>query len=180
MKMILSVSVAAMLLVVSIGGIARATGTKPTEKDKKRAKGDEAKMMRVLFSKTPDRPKGMPEEALQAKAAPNAAPGPLSKLVGDSISTITVTYFDPKVLEGEQPTENFLRRLLTTPKGQVYTRIPWAQMLRGPTVATTLEFAEGKTGVWLVWDGGESVYCAYKDGAGRWWFGVWFQDAIPR
>ncbi len=69
---------------------------------------------------------------------------------------------------------------MTTPKGSTYTHIPWAQSLDFPTIAATVEHSEGKPGIWLVWDAGQSVYCDYKDGAGRWWFGVWFQDEIPR
>jgi hypothetical protein len=49
-----------------------------------------------------------------------------------------------------------------------------------PTFAATVEHTKGKAGTWLVWDAGESVYSAYKDGDRRWLFGLWFQDEIPR
>ena len=56
----------------------------------------------------------------------------------------------------------------------------WAQSLDLPTVTAIVEHHQGKSGTWLIWDAGQSVYCAYKDGSGRWWFGGWFQNEIPR
>jgi hypothetical protein len=139
--------------------------------------------IRVLFSEKPVQPeRDLPKEARQAATTRNAFDhhAAFSKLVAGSISTVTVTYFDPKALKAKQDTEKFLRRLLTTPKGSTYKFPPWAQMLGVPTVAATVGHTQGKPGTWLVWDGGQSVYCAYKDGASRWWFGVWFQEEIPR
>lgn len=137
--------------------------------------------IQVLFSEKPVEPeRDVPKEALKARPAPDAPPGAFSKVVAGSISSVTVTYFNPKVLRGKQETEDFLRRLLTTPKGETHGQVPWAQALAVPTVAATVKHAKGEPGTWLVWDGGQSVYCAYKDGTGRWWFGVWFQDEIPR
>ena len=135
-----------------------------------------------LFSEKPVQPeRDVPKEARQARPGPEMKPGAFSKLVAGNISSITVTYFNPKALKGQMDTEEFLRRLLTTPKGETQNQIRWAQALDFPTVAATVEHRQGKQGVWLVWDdAGQSVYCAYKDGAGRWWFGVWFQDEIPR
>lgn len=133
--------------------------------------------IRVLFSETPVQPEGdLPKEARQAgitRVLGNH--DAFSKLVAGSISTITVNYFDPKALKSKQDTETFLRRLLTTPKGSTYNSPPWAQLLGVPTVAATVGHNQGKPGTWLVWDGDQSVYCAYMDGAGRWWFGVWFE-----
>ena len=134
-----------------------------------------------LFSDKPVPPeRDLPKEAHQARPAPDAKPGAFSKLVAGSISTVTVTYFNPKALKGNQETEEFLRRLLTTPKGSTHNHVPWAQRLDLPTVTATVKHTKGEPGIWLVWDGGQSVYCAYKDGTGRWWFGVWFQGEIPR
>lgn len=136
---------------------------------------------RFLFSEKQVPPeRDVPKEAQNARPAPNAKPGAFSDLVAGNISTVTVTYFNPKTLKGNQETEEFLRRLLTTPKGPTFNHIPWAQSLPVPTVAATVQHAKGEPGIWLVWDGGQSVYCTYKDGAGRWWFGVWFQQEIPR
>ena len=134
-----------------------------------------------LFSEKPVQPeRDVPKEARQPRPGPEVKPGAFSKLVAGNISSITVTYFNPKALKGNQETEEFLRRLLTTPKGETQNQIRWAQALDFPTVAATVKHTKGEPGTWLVWDGGQSVYCAYKDGTGRWWFGVWFEQQIPR
>jgi hypothetical protein len=177
----------ATLFLLVAGGASPTGGEEPsTSKNASPAAGrsDSPTTIRVLFADKPAPPgRDVPKEARQA--APDrrekpAHPGAFSKLVAGGISTITVTFFDPKALKGRQDTERFLRRLLTTPKGSTYNHVPWAQSLGVPTVSATIEHTQGKPGTWLVWDGGQSVYCAYQDGAGRWWFGVWFQGEIPR
>src|ERR1043165_953467 len=118
-----------------------------------------------LFSEKPVLPeRDVPKEARKARSAPDAKPGAFSSLVAGSISTVTVTYFNPKALKGNQETEQFLRRLLTTPEGETYNHIPWAQSLPVPTIAAAVQHTKGEPGTWLVWDAGQSVYCAYKDG----------------
>lgn len=144
-----------------------------------KATGD-AKTVRVLFAEKMVLPeRDVPKEAHDQRSK-DVFRGPFSKLVAGNISSISVTYFDTKKLKEKKDTEDFLRRLLTTPRGTTFNHIPWAQSLAVPTVAATVEHAQGKAGTWLVWDGGQSAYCAYKDGAGRWWFGVWFQNEVPR
>jgi len=141
----------------------------------------EAKMVRVLFADKMVQPeRDVPKEAQEQRPKPGEFRGPFSKLVAGKLSSVTVTYFNTKMLKEKKDTEEFLRRLLTTPKGSAYIHVPWAQSLALPTVTAIVEHAQGKEGTWLIWDGGQSVYCAYKDGSGRWWFGVWFQNEIPR
>lgn len=140
----------------------------------------EAKMVRVLFADKPVEPeRDVPREAVKQRHK-DVFRGPFSELVAGNIFSVTVTYFNTKLLKEKKDTEEFLRRLLTTPKGTTFNHVPWAQSLAFPTVTATVEHTQGKTGTWLVWDGGQSVYCAYKDGEGRWWFGVWFQNEVPR
>src|SRR5690349_5935868 len=47
--------------------------------------------------------------------------------------------------------EDLLRLLLTTPKGFIFTYVPWAQSLGIPTMAPTVEHPQGNSGTWLVW-----------------------------
>jgi polyhydroxybutyrate depolymerase len=149
------------------------------EKHPMKTNGD-AKMVRVLFAEKMVQPqRDVPKEALE-RAKPDGIRGPFSKLFMGNISSVTVTYFDTKMLKERKDTEEFLRRLLTTPKGSIYAHVPWSQILDLPTVTATVEHHQGKNGTWLIWDAGQSVYCAYKDGSGRWWFGGWFQKEIPR
>jgi hypothetical protein len=133
----------------------------------KSAKGDGPTKIRVQFSEKSVQPESdLPKDARKASTGPDANPGAFSKLVDGRISTVSVTFFDPKALKGEKDTENFLRRLLTTPKGVTHNQIPWAQRLGVPTVAATVQHTQGKAGVWLVWDAG-SIRLLWLQGRGR-------------
>lgn len=155
-----------------------------------------AKNIRITFAISPVAPgRDVPREARRAGVTPDldAKKGPqsqiefgivhdphshgaLSNVVAGRISAITVTWADAGLLKRIQDTDDFLRCLLTTRAGSTYTYVPWAQSLGVPQVAATVEHTEGKNGRWLVWYVWPSVYCAYQDGAGQWWFGAWFQD----
>jgi hypothetical protein len=145
-------------------------------------KGEGATKVRVLFSDKLVQPApDMPEEARQQeRIVPGAKPKIFSKLVEGNISSVTVTYFDQQILKEKKDTEALLRQLLTTPKGTTHDDVPWAKILGVPTVAATVEHTQGKTGVWLIWKTSRQVLCAYKDGQGRWWFGLWFDLEMPR
>ena len=137
--------------------------------------------VRFLFSDKPVQPDpNVPKEGRKQLPAPDFRAGPFSKMLRGKISSVTVTYFDTKILTKRKDTERFLDHLLTTTKGETFSYIPWAQSLPIPTVAATVEHTKGNPGTWLVWDLGQSVYCAYQDEAGRWRFGVWFMEQIPR
>lgn len=101
--------------------------------------------------------------------------GSLSNVVANRISAITVTYSDPALYTTTQVTEDFLRRLLTTHHGSTYTHVPWAQGLLQPNFETRISHTEGQSGRWLVWCGRREVFCAYQDGAGKWWFSYWME-----
>jgi polyhydroxybutyrate depolymerase len=96
----------------------------------KTGNGD-AKMVRVLFAEKMVQPeRDVPKEALEP-AKPDGIRGPFSKLVAGNISTVTVTYFNTKMLKERKDAEEFLRRLLTTPKGSTYAHVPWCKFKRG-------------------------------------------------
>ncbi|MDD5273441.1 MAG: hypothetical protein PHU14_12060 [Methylovulum sp.] len=159
-----------------------------------------AKDIRFAFVKPPVVPvRGVPKEADCAGLEPDPngnkggrsgisfsvvldpdSHGSLASVVANRISAITVMWSDHALLKTAQDTEDFLRRLLTTRTGSTYTYIPWAQGLGTPHIAARVQHTEGKSGQWLVWYGWPSVYCAYQDGAGKWWFGVWFHDEDAR
>ena len=140
----------------------------------------EVQKIQFLFSEKPVQPeRGVPKEGLE-RGKPDGIRGPFSKLVAGNISSVTVTYFDTKMLKERKDTEEFLRRLLTIPNGSTCAHVPWSQILDLPTITSTVVHTKGEPGIWLIWDAGQSVYFAYKDGSGRWWFGGWFQGEIPR
>ena len=144
--------------------------------------GEGPARIQVLFSDksvqpAPDVPK---EARQQERIVPGKNVKTFSKLVEGNISSVTVTYFDQKNLKEKKDTEALLRQLLTTPKGTINDELPWAKILSVPTVGATVEHTQGKTGVWLIWKTDRQVLCAYKDGQGRWWFGMWFDLEEPR
>lgn len=102
--------------------------------------------------------------------------GALSGHLRGRVASVEVTWADPQQLGSEKNTDTFLRRLLTHSGGDTFSYIPWAQLLGMPTVATTVQHRQGQDGQWLVWYGWPSVYSAYQDGSGKWWFSVWFED----
>jgi hypothetical protein len=101
--------------------------------------------------------------------------GPLSTLVAGRIAALEVTWSDTALFRMNRETEDFLRRLLAAPQGSTVTHIPWAQMLGVPSVVATVEHTEGTRGSWHIWYGWPSIYCAYRDGRGTWWFGYWME-----
>lgn len=100
--------------------------------------------------------------------------GPLSKVVAGRIAALDVTWSEAAVVGTRGETEEFLRRLLALPRGSTHTYVPWAQMLGVPSVLASVRHAEGDTGSWRIWYSWPSIYFAYRDGRGTWWFGYWF------
>lgn len=127
----------------------------------------------------PDR--DVPKDARNAKGTPDSGnPGPLSDVVAGRIAALTVTWSNPALFGTAKDAADFLRRLLDSRKGSTYPHIPWAQNLGVPDVAATVQHSDGKNGRWLVWYAWPSVYSAYQDGTGRWWFSAWFHDKDVR
>lgn len=135
---------------------------------------------RAGITPDPDAKKGPPPQIEFGIVRDPGSHGALFNVVAGRIAAITVTWSDTGLLQTPQDTVQFLRRLLTTPTGSTYTHVPWAQMLGVPSVAATVNHTEGKPGARLVWYGWPSIYCAYQDGAGKWWFAAWFQDEDVR
>jgi hypothetical protein len=99
--------------------------------------------------------------------------GSLSHVADGRIATLEVTWSDAALFRTDDDTAAFLRRLVTIPKGSTTTFVPWAQALGVPSVAAIVEHAEGHRGSWHVWYAWPSVYCVYRDGNAKWWFGYW-------
>ena len=100
--------------------------------------------------------------------------GAFSRIVAGNVIRVTVTWSDQKLFGSTKRVENFIQLLLTDLSGSTYTYAPWAQRLGIPSVAAELEDSTGNSSKWTVWYAWPSVYCAYRDNRGKWWFGVWF------
>lgn len=77
---------------------------------------------------------------------------------------------------GRQGLRDYLARLLANPRGTTVTHIPWAQRLPAPSVAADVIDADGRRGRLRVWHHLPSVYAAWRDAAGRWWFAYLVDD----
>ena len=100
--------------------------------------------------------------------------GPLAKIVSGRIAALDVTWSDKAVFRTNRAVEEFLARLLTRLEGSTYTHVPWAQRLGAPAIVAAVRHTEGESGSWRIWYSWPSIYCVYRDGRGRWWFGHWF------
>jgi hypothetical protein len=129
----------------------------------------------------PDAGKGGPWEVRFGTVRDLRDHGPLSTLVAGRIAALDVTWSDVALFRTNAETEDFLRALLTVPKGTTRTHVFWAQMLGVPSVVATVEHTQGARGSWRVWYAWPSIYCVYRDGRGAWWFGHWFEvEALRR
>lgn len=99
--------------------------------------------------------------------------GPFSAVATPGIAALEVTWWDPALFVTEAKAADFLRRLAKEPKGSTVTFVPWAQALGVPAVVANVDHAPGSRGTLHVWYGWPSVYGAYRDGSGTWWFSDW-------
>ena len=94
-------------------------------------------------------------------------------MLGGRLAALDVTWWDRALFAREAIVAGFLRRLVGSSKGSTTNFVPWAQRLPVPSVATTAEETDGTRGRLLVWYAWPSVYTAYQDGRGAWWFSHW-------
>ena len=92
--------------------------------------------------------------------------GPLRKIITGDIHAITVRYYDGSFKDIVE-VQSYLTSVLRSDKGSTNTFCPWAEMLGVPSVEATVQFTSGRTGKWLVWRQGRSVY---RDPDMKWWF----------
>ncbi len=92
--------------------------------------------------------------------------GPLRNVITSDIHAITVRYYDGS-FKDIQEVQSYLTSVLRSDKGSTNTFCPWAEMLPVPAVEATVQFTSGRTGRWLVWRQGRSVY---RDPDMKWWF----------
>ena len=106
--------------------------------------------------------------------------GPFGATVAGRISALEITWSDATLFRSRAETEDFLRRLLASPRGSTLTHVPWAQALSVPSVMATVRHVQGEAGVWQVWYSWPLIYLAYRDGYGTWWLGYWQSDESLR
>lgn len=106
--------------------------------------------------------------------------GPLSRVLSSRLQGLDVTWWDRGLFRGERAVADFLSRLVGSNRGSTVGFVPWAQMLPVPSVATAVDEAQGRRGRLLVWYAWPSIYTAYQDGDGAWWFSYWMDVAELR
>jgi hypothetical protein len=110
--------------------------------------------------------------------------GTFSDIVDQRISALEVTWSDPRRFKAEEQTADFLRRLLSSTNTRSWTYHVWSRTYFTPLVTATVEHVSGNQGKLLVYPSKktDSVYWAYQDGNGKWWWGDWdvSQEAAPK
>jgi hypothetical protein len=89
---------------------------------------------------------------------------------------LEVTWWDAKVFVKEPAVREYLVRMLANVRGKTVTHIPWAQMLPVASLAADVVDTDGRRGRLLVWHHLPSIYAAWRDADGRWWFAYWIDD----
>ncbi len=92
--------------------------------------------------------------------------GPLRNIITNGIHAITVRYYDSS-FKDIQEVQKYLTSVLRSEKGSTNAFCPWAELLPVPAVEATVQFTSGRTGKWLLWRQGRSVY---RDPDMKWWF----------
>ena len=121
-------------------------------------------------------PPDIPRDGRRAGPADARDHGPLGALVMRRLASIEITWWEPKIFAKESAVRGYLGRLLATPRGSTVTFIPWAQMLPVASLGADVVESDGRRGRLLVWHQLPSVYAAWQDGDGRWWFAYWMDD----
>ena len=92
--------------------------------------------------------------------------GPLRSIISSDIHAITVRYYDGS-FKDILDVQTYLTSVLRSEKGSTNAFCPWAESLPVPAVEATVQFTSGRTGKWLLWRQGRSVY---RDPDTKWWF----------
>jgi hypothetical protein len=131
---------------------ARLSGTEPDPQPGSRAGGIEMRIVRDVTDR-----------------------GPLSRVLSSRLQGLEVTWWDRGLFRGERAVADFLSRLVGSNRGSTVGFVPWAQMLPVPSVATTVDEAQGRRGRLLIWYAWPSIYTSYQDADGAWWFSHWME-----
>jgi hypothetical protein len=99
--------------------------------------------------------------------------GPLSVLMTGRVSVVEVDWWDRALFKADAAVDAYVRRLLGASSGSTTTFVPWAQRLPVPSLTAITEERDGHRGRLRVWYQWPSVYTAYQDGDGTWWFSHW-------
>ncbi len=125
--------------------------------------GDEPRP-KIVFDNTPE--SGVPREARNQAPGENDRPTTVPKLLGDSLTTVHVHYFDTKTWKNQQQVSQYIAGLIADPDTGAYTRQGWSQTVAVPEIECLLTFKDRTEGRLLLW---RTVGCL-RDGNGNWWF----------
>lgn len=99
--------------------------------------------------------------------------GPLARLVVGRVSGVDIEWLDPAVFKADSVASAYVVQLLRAGGGSTNRMVPWAQMLPIPSILGATTETAGRRGSLRIWYAWPSVYAAYRDGDGRWWFSHW-------
>lgn len=98
--------------------------------------------------------------------------GPFTNRVAGRISSLNVTWANPKRFKTENQTRSLLRELLCSTNTETWTFHVWSWVEGAPSIVATVSHTNGKQGALMIWYS-PSLFWAYKDGNGKWWWGSW-------
>jgi hypothetical protein len=120
----------------------------------------------------------LPPEVMNPPDRDSKEQGPLANLVAGRISSVTVTWLDPKHFKSHREADKLLRALLQGTNTQTWTYHVWSFADAKPSLIASIQHSVGKEGKWLVWASpSPGVYWAYQDGSGKWWWGM--RESLP-
>jgi len=131
--------------------------------------------IKITFAKRQVAPAGdLPHNAKYPPGFDSHVYGPLTSIVADRISALTVTWADAKIFRTQSQTQDFLRELLNSTNGLNGKFHVWSQADGVPHVVATVEHTNGRQGNWWIWVWSSSNFAwTYLDGDGVWWWGHW-------
>ncbi len=130
----------------------------------------------IIFDNRPEF--GIPPEA---KAQENLAAhgnGTLSNLLGNTVKTVRVRYFNQKTWPVENQARDYIAGLLTNKSTECYTFQIWSELVAEPGIECLIDFTDetrGKVvaahkqyyeGRLLIWN----TEACYRDPYGKWWY----------
>ena len=129
----------------------------------------------IVFDNRPE--SGIPLEAKAQERVDAMSHGTLAELVGDSIKSIRVRYFNKESWTSENQVKAYLAGLLTNKFTEVYTFQIWSQVVGEPEIECLIDFTDDHRnklrgehalyeGKLLLW----GTAACYRDATGKWRF----------
>jgi hypothetical protein len=121
----------------------------------------------IIFNLHTNQPEsGVPSEARKQEKVDPHGHGTLAHVLGDTLQTVTVRYFNTNTWASEKQVSDYLAGLFPDKRTETYTFQIWSQLVTDPEIECVLTFKDGRQGRLLLWGTAACV----RDDMGKWWF----------